>query len=336
MTISNDITMVKSTTGRLALTYFGKDIIVDLEELARDRGQTLADLLSNFYARIRNTSSANRETVFMSTLNETDGNVLTTYLKEILGLSSTESTATPVDTRTPEEKIEGVIQKLMDFFSEFSFEPNFRFVNTVWHLAQTSMNRAKDYIICYFSLMDNQYLNELTPKLKSREFEQLLRDMTTLGAPTHKVNNRFKVYYGSAGTGKTTLAMKETDNRCVVCNNAMLPSDIMEDFVFAEGKPTFKKSMVWECMEKGLPIVLDEINLLPFDSLRFLQGILDGKSEFDYKGNIVKIAEGFKIIGTMNLAIGGMVYGLPEPLVDRTEDIQKFTLSAKSLMGAVL
>ena len=171
--------------------------------------------------------------------------------------------------------------------------------------------------------------------MKSAEFKQILKSVGST-TPTHSVNNRFKIYYGSAGTGKTTQAQKETDMRCVVCNNSMLPSDLMEDFVFIDGKATFKPSMLWRCMEEGKPITFDEINLLPFDSLRFLQGVLDGKTEFQYKGNTVHINDGFMIIGTMNLSVNGMVYGLPEPLVDRCADMQKFKLTADQLLSAIM
>jgi MoxR-like ATPase len=116
----------------------------------------------------------------------------------------------------------------------------------------------------------------------------------------------------------------------------MLPADLMEDFVFVDGKATFKPSMLWRCMEEGKPITMDEINLLPFDSLRFLQGILDGKTEFQYKGNTVHIKDGFAVIGTMNLSVNGMVYGLPEPLVDRCSYMEKFKLTAEQLMGAIM
>jgi MoxR-like ATPase len=108
----------------------------------------------------------------------------------------------------------------------------------------------------------------------------------------------------------------------------------MEDFVFVEGKPSFKPSALWECMEQGKSITLDEINLLPFDSLRFLQGILDGKKEFLYKGHTVTIADGFEIIGTMNLVVNGSVFNLPEPLVDRCAYIEKFELTAEDLYSA--
>lgn len=228
------------------------------------------------------------------------------------------------------------LEKIINFFKEFEFEPNFRFMNTLSFKASESQANALDYIRNYFALVDNSYKSEIESKCKSKEFKEILKNLKAYAKPTSHINQRFAVYYGSAGTGKTTLAMKESENRCVVCNASMLPSDLMEDFVFNGGQPTFQKSTLWNCMEQGLPIVLDEINLLPFDSLRFLQGILDGKKEFDYKGHKVTIADGFKVIGTMNLSIGGMIYGLPEPLIDRCADMKQFSLSAEQLLGAVM
>ena len=236
---------------------------------------------------------------------------------------------------TPTEYLQSALQRLMDFFKEFEFEPNFRFVNTLaWMLTKKKKSCATDYITSYFELIDSPYKNEVSAKIKSKEFKAILADMSKV-APTKTVNERFKLYYGSQGTGKTTIGQTESDGRCIVCNASMLPADLMEDFVFDAGKPSFPPSMLWNCMEEGKAIVLDEINLLPFDSLRFLQGVLDGKKEFNYKGKTVHINSGFMVIGTMNLSVNGMVYGLPEPLVDRCMEMKKFSLDAKALMGAI-
>ena len=70
--------------------------------------------------------------------------------------------------------------------------------------------------------------------------------------------------------------------------------------------------------------------------MRFLQGILDGKASFEYKDKTVNIADGFMIIGTMNLTVNGMTFGLPEPLVDRCAETRKFELTADNLLSAVL
>ena len=230
--------------------------------------------------------------------------------------------------------VEG-LRKMINFFSEFAFTPSFRFVNTISRNYRTP-EAAQNFIAHYFSLMDSCYASDVANKMKSEEFSELINNIMEYPAPASVVNSRMKVYYGPAGTGKTTIAQQETDNRCIVCNSAMLPSDLMEDFVFDSGNPTFNPSILCECMEKGLPIVLDEINLLPFDSLRFLQGITDGKKSIIYKNRTININDGFQIIGTMNLSLGGATYGLPEPLVDRCSEIKEFSLSAEQLAAAII
>lgn len=235
---------------------------------------------------------------------------------------------------SPREMLTGTMQRLVSFFTEFQFEPNFRFVNTLSHCLESSRACGTDYVVNYFELTDNPYRRELGEKIKSSEFKAIIKDLASV-APDKTINTRFKVYYGSQGTGKTTLAMSETDGRCMVCNSSMLPSDLMEDFVFVDGKATFQPSALWRSMVEGTKITLDEINLLPFDSLRFLQTILDGKKEFLYKGNKVEIADGFQIIGTINLTVNGMTYGLPEPLIDRASEMRKFTLTPEQLASAI-
>lgn len=234
-----------------------------------------------------------------------------------------------------EELIKTSIEALINFFSEFTFEPNFRFVNTFAYACNESNKTAREFIENYFELTDNVNADAIKEKIKSQEFTQIISNFSKV-IPSHQVNTRFKLYYGSAGCGKTTLAMKEANNNCMVCHSAMLPSDLMEDFKFVDGKADFQPSALQIAMTEGKPIVLDEINLLPFESLRFMQSILDGKSEFVYKGKTIKIKEGFQVIGTMNLTVNGCTYALPEPLVDRCFQAKKFKLTANDLMSAII
>lgn len=232
-------------------------------------------------------------------------------------------------------KLNAALQHLMDFFSEFSFSPNFRFVNTFTRkVLHATAADVKQYVKCYFALTDNIYQAQIADKMESCEFDDILNDLAYANC-TKQINNRFKLYYGAQGTGKTTQAMIEANNNCMVCHSAMLPSDLMEDFQFDDGKAAFKPSALYKAMMEGKQIVLDEINLLPFESLRFLQSILDGKSSFVYKGQTVNIEDGFKIIGTMNLQVNGQIYPLPEPLVDRAEDLKEYKLTAEQLLGAI-
>lgn len=247
-----------------------------------------------------------------------------------------DSETEPAVTLDAKEVLRNSLAKLINFFTEFSFTPSFRFVNTLSQISTKNVTAAKKYINNYFTLMDSSYINEIREKIKSAEFADILKGIKDYGAPVSTVNNRLRIYYGAAGTGKTTLAQVEADNRCVVCNASMLPADLMEDFVFTDGHPDFNPSLLYDCMEKGLPIVLDEINLLPFDSLRFLQGITDGKTKITYKNREITIRDGFQIIGTMNLTLGGATYGLPEPLVDRCSEIREFDLTADQLMSAIV
>lgn len=232
-------------------------------------------------------------------------------------------------------KLNAALQHLIDFFSEFSFSPNFRFVNTFTRkVLHNTITPVKQYVKCYFALTDNIYQAQIADKMESSEFETILDDLAYANC-TKQINTRFKLYYGAQGTGKTTQAMIEANNNCMVCHSAMLPSDLMEDFQFDDGKAAFKPSALCKAMTEGKQIVLDEINLLPFESLRFLQSILDGKSSFVYKGQTINIKDGFKIIGTMNLQVNGQVYPLPEPLVDRAEDLKEYKLTAEQLLGAI-
>lgn len=281
-----------------------------------------------FYTVMRSTPFADRAMKFRE--------ILTNNLyPAIFGTTEVEGTAEEV-TRSPKELLLEGITKLMDFFTEFSFTPSFRFTNTFAYMCCESQKKAQTYVKNYFALMDSSYQNEVAEKIKSAEFKQIVKLIAQYGKPSTAINTRFKVYFGSAGTGKTTLAQTESDNRCIVCNSSMLPSDLMEDFIFKDGNPDFNPSLLWDCMEQGKTIVLDEINLLPFDSLRFLQGIVDGKTEFYYKNRPVHIHDGFQIIGTMNLSLGGMTYGLPEPLVDRCSDAREFVLTAEQLASAII
>lgn len=234
------------------------------------------------------------------------------------------------------EKSKNVMTKLIAFFSEFQFEPNFRFVNTLCNYCiNAGADAAKEYIMNYFNLVDHQYTSSIVEKMKSAEFAEIMNETAQLICTKH-VNKRFKVYYGSQGTGKTTKAMEETGNLCMVCHSAMLPSDLMEDFKFEDGHPNFRPSALQTAMVNGQKIVLDEINLLPFESLRFLQSILDGKTEFTYKGQTIIIKDGFQIIGTMNLTVNGCTFALPEPLVDRACELRKYQLTADALVGALI
>lgn len=232
--------------------------------------------------------------------------------------------------------IECACVNLIEFFKEFTFSPNFRFVNTLARRCFYNSTKAGvEYVTNYFKLVDNPATNACIDKMKSAEFKDIVETFAQI-EPKKEVNTRFKLYYGTQGTGKTVQAMDEADDNVMLCHSAMLPQDLMEDFEFVNGQATFKPSALQIAMVEGKTILLDEINLLPYESLRFLQSLLDGKQQFEWKGGTICIADDFQIIGTMNLQVNGMIYALPEPLVDRASELKEFVLTSDQLVGAVL
>lgn len=318
MKIDTGIELVKSKdTGDIMLTVKGAICLL------MDEFHCTADEAEHVYKAIRRTNEENRLKLYKS--------YVEFFEKRNSEGKEQEQEQKEEVSATVDDQLKRGLNNMINFFKEFNFAPSFRFVNT---LARKGIEEAKQYVLNYFYLMDSPYAEEVSHKIDSPEFNGILGDFFVREV-TQAINKRFKVYYGAQGTGKTTQALEETANRCIVCNASMMPADLMEDFTFDDGKAVFHPSALAKAMEMGESITLDEINLLPFDSLRFLQGIFDGKSEFLYKGNTIHIADGFKVIGTMNLAINGAVYGLPAPLVDRCEDIESFELTADSLMNAI-
>lgn len=242
------------------------------------------------------------------------------------------TTKTPKDERA--NQVKQALNKMIAFFKEFQFTPSYRFVNTLANICKVDVEQANNYIRNYFALMDSSYAGEVADKIKSMEFRRTMNTFAENVDPTKTINTRLRIFYGAQGTGKTTEAMKYT-NTAIVCNSAMQPCDLIEDFTFDDGKAAFHPSALVRAMEKGETVLLDEMNLLPFDSLRFLQGICDGKETFEWKGNTIHIHEGFNIIGTMNLVVNGTTFGLPEPIVDRCSELREFTLTAEALLGAI-
>lgn len=219
-----------------------------------------------------------------------------------------------------------VADRVIRFFSEFAFSPSIRFVNTL--LRQPNIKQARAYTYNYFALCDHPDRDAVADKIKSDEFAMIYRD----GFPLvdRKVNDRLEIYYGAQGTGKTTEAVKKYPDACVtVCNETMDSGDLMKTFAFNDesGHPQFRPSALQEDMVAGRPHILDEINLLPLSSLRYLQGILDGKEKIEFEGKTITIAPGFKIIGTMNLVVNGQTFSLPEPFVDRAAELTGFEIT---------
>ena len=228
------------------------------------------------------------------------------------------------------KELKEAAKKCIDFFKEFQKEPSIRMTNTLTHICASGEDGV-EYVANYFRLANDSHAPEIIEKIKSPEFKAIM-NVFALNESDKVVNKRLKVYFGAAGTGKTTRAIEEAKGNCIVCNGSMSPDDLMRNFDFDKGDPAFHKSSLRRCMEEGQKIVFDEINLLPFESLRFLQGLVDGKESILFNDEEIKIHENFQIIGTMNLSINSMVYGLPEPIVDRCSEIKEFKMTPDMLL----
>lgn len=223
-----------------------------------------------------------------------------------------------------------IIQQFKNFFTEFGVDVGARFLNTFCHCAKS---KKRAYVINYFMTQDHPNADVIKDKTKSREFKDLC-DQLTVDDKVPFINKRLKILYGPAGTGKTTKACQEA-TKVIVCASDMMPKNVMTTFKFTDGHPEFVPSELWLAIENGETILMDEFNMLPFETLRFLQGILDGKEEFNYEGHTLKIHPDFKIIATMNLDVQGQRFGLPEPLVDRAYEITEMTMTPEMLLQAI-
>lgn len=225
-------------------------------------------------------------------------------------------------------QLRSICNKIINFFSEFDYRPSYRFVNT-FALAK----EKAEYVTNYFKIMDHPRADEISEKIKSTEFSMLCSDLGNC-TPSNVINKRLEIFFGDPGAGKTTLASKSC-TKCIVCSSEMLPDALMQNFDFEEGKAKFKPSDLWSAMENGETILLDEINMLPYESLKFLQGITDNKEEISFKSYPIKIHPNFKIIGTMNLRTAQGCIPLSDALADRAGLIKEFVLSPDDLIAAI-
>ena len=241
--------------------------------------------------------------------------------------------ADPTET-TPKVDLKNLVTKWFNFFSEFHFRPQPRFMNSLALLG--SLKEMRSYVVGYFELTNNSYAQDVEQKVKSREFDDLAAD-TALVRPTHRINTRLEIYYGEPGGGKTTTAIcNNPDAKVVLCHASMTPDELFRGFDFEEEKdadgkvtgshPVFKGCALREAMEQGKTVILDEINLLNEDCRRALQAVTDAKAAVTINNDTIAIKEGFKVVGTMNLNVGDMVFPLPEPLVDRAQVIKRFEM----------
>ena len=231
----------------------------------------------------------------------------------------------------------------LKFFSETSFKPSIRMIDT---LSRLNLKSGQNYIKWFMELINHPDREVIVPKLKSDEWKnihsQMLDIYKKVGESIDPINSRLEIVYGPNGTGKTYDVIKEYQEKypdigVMACSSSMSSAeDLLQVFDFDEGgKPVFKDSPLTEAIKKDQPVILEEARLMQQSAMAFLQSLLDCKDYVDTCRGRLYIGPNFKVIMTMNLEVNGVVYELPEPIVDRAQVILKKEMDA-SLAASIL
>ena len=224
----------------------------------------------------------------------------------------------------------------LKFFSETSFKPSIRMIDT---LSRLNLKSGQNYIGWFMELINHPDREVIVPKLKSDEWKnihsQMLDIYKKVGKSIDPINTRLEIVYGPNGTGKTYDVIKEYQEKypdigVMACSSSMSSAeDLLQVFDFEkDGKPVFKDSPLTEAIKKDQPVILEEARLMQQSAMAFLQSLLDCKDYVDTCRGRLYIGPNFKVSMTMNLEGNGVVYELPEPIVDRAQVILKKEMDA--------
>lgn len=213
--------------------------------------------------------------------------------------------------------------KLENFVQDFGYEIDPRMKDTLLYQAPADM---ENYIKNCAKLIgiDDSLINFGSEKFKSPEWDEMKDSLVKINHRHEKINKKLSIYFGPAGTGKTTTALKENPGAVKAIANANdKPSEL-----FTTYNPTtnrYEKTELSKAMEQGKAYILDEGNLLPVQCWQRLQGVLDNSNEITDRGIVIKINPNFKMVTTMNLITNCGKRPLPNPIVSRAAVIREFT-----------
>ena len=234
------------------------------------------------------------------------------------------------------EQMTSTYKDFLKFFSETRFKPSIRMIDT---LSRLNLKSGQNYIKWFMELINHPDREVIVPKLKSDEWKnihsQMLDIYKKVGESIDPINSRLEIVYGPNGTGKTYDVIKEYQEKypdigVMACSSSMSSAeDLLQVFDFEkDGKPVFKDSPLTEAIKKDQPVILEEARLMQQSAMAFLQSLLDCKDYVDTCRGRLYIGPNFKVIMTMNLEVNGVVYELPEPIVDRAQVILKKEMDA--------
>lgn len=269
----------------------------------------------------------------------------TEYFKKYLSATTTTETTSSNEEETKETTEEVIIEdkkedkksviedkkarqelaiNFITFCKDFEYKPDPRLLN--------SLKYEKDpeqFMLNSMELigMDSDLIMKAKEKFRSLEWKNLLKQLKEL-KPTHdRVNKRFEIFYGQAGTGKSTRAEHENPKaKIIVASASQDPDELFTCFNPETRKwelTDFSKAMEGDGIH-GESIVVNEFNFYCSESHKRFQGVLDNTKEFIDHGITIHIRDGFKIVATMNLVTNQGEVTLPDPLVSRASRIENF------------
>lgn len=256
---------------------------------------------------------------------------ITTTTKEEKVVAETTTTKVEEKATTTKEEMEmlrkqkqALAESVFTFCKDIEFNEGGgltpRLLNSIYY-----EKKPEVFIVNSMQLVgfDEKLLEMAKAKFSSREFKEIVKQIKSLKPSRDRMNKRLEIFYGPAGTGKTTKAVLEYPKAPkIVASASADPDDLFTRF-----NPETKKyelTEIGKCMVAGEPIIIDEANLYNRVVLTRLQGITDETASIVDRGIEIKIAEGFKIIITMNLETNFGKFALPVPLVNRASRIENF------------
>lgn len=228
---------------------------------------------------------------------------------------------TKTENQIKQEVLEG-IEELQNTMLQFDTSVSPRMVSTMLH-----HSNPEAYLYGYLKLTGRE-CDDFMKKTQSQEWRRMMNKLKS--ANPKRINKRLAIYFGPAGGGKTTAALREAGKK-IGMHKDMTAKELMFDFTFKNGEAQFSKSVFAQAMENGEPIVCDELNLASNTLLQFMQSVLDNSKSIFMDGQELVIKEGFKVIGTMNDIVSGVDRILSEPIVDRAMDIRYFELTPSKI-----
>jgi len=243
--------------------------------------------------------------------------------------STTSSESTEANTDEASEKTAATTKKvdtdalaksIITFCKDFEFVPDPRLLNSLLYESNPS-----DFIVNSMELVgyDEDLLNRAKDKFTSYEWKEIMKTLKSLAPSHNRFNQRLEIKFGSAGTGKTTAAMAEYPKAHKLVASASADPDDLFTF-FDPATKNYELTDIAKAMTNGEPIIIDEANLYNAVVLQRLQGITDSTDSIYDRGIELKIADGFKIIMTLNLETNFGKTPLPNPLVSRASKIENY------------